>query len=64
MALCESATLLTIFGSGYIFDEVGVTDDIIKSAQKLIKEITTLEIAEAVQTDHATDGAKDIRLYR
>ena len=25
-----SATLLTIFGSGYIFDEVGVTDDIIK----------------------------------
>ena len=57
--LYASATLLTIFGSGYIFDEVGVTDDIIKSAQKFIKEITTLETVEA-QTDYATDGAKDI----
>lgn len=57
--LYASATLLTTFGSGYIFDEVGVTDDIIKSAQKFIKEITTLETVEA-QTDYATDGAKDI----
>jgi hypothetical protein len=33
---------------------------ILLSLLKFIKEITTLETVEAVQTDYATDGAKDI----